>query len=128
VSPPFNQRHGLIVVRARLSGPSRTLALRLALDTGANNTLISTRFLVALGYKPAAASKRVRITTASGVESAPRVRVSKIAALGVKREGFPVLAHTLPPSASIDGLLGLDFLRGHVLTIDFRKGRLDLSS
>ena len=50
-----------------------------------------------------------------------------IRALGQERTNFPLLGHTLPPSASIDGLLGLDFLRGQVLNIDFRQGTISLS-
>jgi hypothetical protein len=38
-----------------------------------------------------------------------------------------VLSHTLPPSATIDGLLGLDFLRGKKLTIDFRQADVSLA-
>jgi hypothetical protein len=34
--------------------------------------------------------------------------------------------HTLPPSAGVDGLLGLDFLRGMRFTADFRAGALTL--
>jgi hypothetical protein len=37
-----------------------------------------------------------------------------------------MVCHTLPPSASIDGLLGLDFLRDRRLTIDFRTGQITL--
>jgi hypothetical protein len=33
----------------------------------------------------------------------------------------------LPPGAGVDGLLGLDFLRGQSLTIDFRSGEITLS-
>jgi hypothetical protein len=36
------------------------------------------------------------------------------------------LGHTLPPSAGVDGLLGLDFFRGQVLTVDFHKGMIAL--
>ena len=43
------------------------------------------------------------------------------------RIGFPLLAKALPPEAGVDGLLGLDFLRGHVLTLDFRTGVLTLA-
>ncbi len=43
------------------------------------------------------------------------------------RSGFPVLAYSLPASASVSGLLGLDFLRDHLLTIDFRTGQMDLA-
>jgi len=48
---------------------------------------------------------RVQVTTGSGVEFAPRVHLQKIAALGLIRDQFPVLRHTLPPSASALGLL-----------------------
>jgi hypothetical protein len=51
----------------------------------------------------------------------------RIVALGQERASFPVLAHTLPPSAGIDGLLGLDYLRGQTLTVDFRSGTITLS-
>jgi hypothetical protein len=47
--------------------------------------------------------------------------------LGQHRFGFPVLAYTLPVSASVYGLLGLDFLRDQVLTIDFRAGQITLA-
>ncbi len=49
-----------------------------------------------------------------------------ILALGREFAQLPVLAHTLPPSAGVDGVLGLDFLRGQLLTIDFPNGRLTL--
>jgi hypothetical protein len=47
-------------------------------------------------------------------------------ALGQTRTHFPVIAHTLPPSAPVDGVLGLDFFRNQELTIDFRKGMITL--
>jgi hypothetical protein len=37
------------------------------------------------------------------------------------------LSHTLPPSAGIDGLLGLDFMRGQRLEIDFVRGFVTLA-
>jgi len=52
------------------------------------------------------------MTTGSGVEYAPLLLVRRVEALGQGRTDFPVVAHTLPPSASVDGLLGLDFFRG----------------
>ena len=45
---------------------------------------------------------------------------------GQERVDFAVLGHTLPPSAGVDGLLGLDFLRGQSLTVDFRTGHVTL--
>jgi predicted aspartyl protease len=123
----FDPRRGLIVVRAELWGPSGSGVLQLALDTGATSTLVNVGMLVAIGYDPALTVERVQVTTGSGVEFAPRVVLQRVSALGQERLDFPVLGHTLPPSASVDGLLGLDFFRGLDLTIDFRAGRLRLS-
>ena len=91
---------------AELWGPAGSAVLRLALDTGATSTVISVALLVAVGYDPALVSECVQITTGSGVEFVPRVTLDKIVTLGQERMGFPVLGHTLPPSAGVDGLLG----------------------
>lgn len=126
MSVPFDAQQGLIIVRAAVEGPAGTAVLRLALDTGATGTLINVGMLVALGYDPALVSERIQVTTGSSVEFVPRITLSKMAALGQERTHFPVLCHTLPPSAGLDGLLGLDFVRGQTLTIDFRSGAIKL--
>jgi hypothetical protein len=120
----FDPRQGLVIVRAELEGPTGNGVLQLALDTGATGTLVSAAMLVAVGYDPALAPDRLQVTTGSGVEFVPRIVISKLTALGQDRASFPVLSHTLPPSASVDGLLGLDFLRGYTLTLNFRIGRI----
>jgi len=127
MSFPFNPHQGLVIVQAELDGPSGKAVVRLALDTGATGTLINAALFVAVGYDPALAPNRIQVTTGSGVAFVPRISVNKISALGQERENFPILCHTLPSSASVDGLLGLDFLRGQMLTIDFRNGQIDLS-
>lgn len=123
----FNARRGLVIVRAELEGPSGNVILRLALDTGATGTMINVGMLVSIGYDPSLVANRIQVTTGSGVEYVPRIALSKITALGQERMDFPVLCHTLPPSASIDGLLGLDFLRGQRLTVDFLQGQILLT-
>ena len=127
MSFPFDPQQGLIIVPAELWGPSGSAILRLALDTGATGTLVNTGMLVALGYDPALEPDRVQITTGSGVEFVPRILLDRIMVLGEEAVEFPVLGHTLPPSAGIDGLLGLDFFRGLSLTIDFRTGQVALA-
>ncbi len=66
------------------------------------------------------------MTTGSQVEDVPVIVLTRLSALAQHRFGFPVIAHALPPSTAIDGLLGLDFLRNGVLTIDFRAGQLTM--
>jgi len=127
MSVSFDANSGLVIVPVQLTGPSGLAILRLALDSGATRTLINTSLLVAVGYDPAASPDRTEVTTGSGVESAALVVTQRIFTLGRERTQFPVLAHTLPPSAGVDGVLGLDYPRGSVLTIDFIRGRVDLS-
>ena len=126
MSSTFDPHQGLIIVPAEVWGPTGSAVLRLALDTGATVTILSIAMLVAIGYDPALSPARVQVTTGSGVEYAPRVTLSRIAALEQERVDFPVLGHTLPPSAGVDGLIGLDFVRGQSLAIDFRAGRITL--
>ncbi len=123
----FNAKRGLIIIQVEVSGDSGSAILSLALDTGATSTLVNQSRLMQLGYDPAAQPERLQITTGSGVEFVPRVSVSKIVTLGQERTAFPVLCHTLPPSAGVDGLLGLDFFRGQELNLNFRTGRIILS-
>jgi hypothetical protein len=56
----------------------------------------------------------------------PVLEVARLDCLGHSHANFSILARPLPPTAPMDGLLGLDFFRGLELTIDFRAGRIDL--
>jgi predicted aspartyl protease len=122
----FDPRQGLILVQAEVSGPAGSALLRLALDTGATRTVVNNGVLVAIGYDLAIAHNRVEVTTGSGIEYAALLEVTKIFALGQERLNFPILAHTLPPSTGVDGLLGLDFLRRCSISIDFTSGLLEV--
>ncbi len=126
MSYPFDGSRGPILIAAEVTGPDRSLALQLLLDTGATTSLLKDAVLLTLGYDLASVADWVRMTTGSQVTSVPKVVLTRLTALGRHRFGFPVLAHTLPVSASVHGLLGLDFLRDGVLTIDFRSGRITL--
>ena len=127
MSDQFNAQEGLVIISAELFGPSGSAVLRLALDTGATTTLVNVGHLVAVGYDPSLVTDRVQVTTGSGVEFVPKIQVNLLKALGQQRVSFPILSHTLPPSAGIDGLLGLDFLRGQRLIVDFRRADVSLS-
>jgi hypothetical protein len=126
MAAPFDPQRGLIVVPTRLWGPHGDVVVRLALDTGATRTLVNWDPLVFIGYDPAAIGPRVEVTTGSGVEFVPELSVRSIRALQHARTDFALLCHTLPPSATVDGVLGLDFMRGHRLVVDFRAATVIL--
>lgn len=120
-------RHaGIIIVPARLLGPSGDRLVRLALDTGASTTLIGWSLAVQLGYDPAASPRRTRVTMASGVEYCPMIVVDRLQALGKTVRRADVVCHNLPPSSRIDGLLGLSFLSRFDVRINFRLGFMTL--
>jgi predicted aspartyl protease len=127
VTFPFNPNRGLIRVRVDLVGPVGNTIVHLALDTGATSTLIGMDPLKLVGYDPAASGQPISVTTAGGVVSSFRLPVQSLTALGRTRTNMSVLGHALPPTSSVDGLLGLDFLRGNVLTIDFFKGEITMT-
>jgi predicted aspartyl protease len=88
--------------------------------------MVGSDLLEGLGYDLASAMRRVRVTTASGVETAPQLVIDRIEALGQAKRQFPVLCHTLPTTINVDGLLGLDFLRGCRVVLDFRSGTVSI--
>ena len=122
----FDARSGLIVIPAKVYGQEQDVVIRLALDTGATSSVVSTSIVVFLGYDPVSVPDRVEITTGSGVEYCASITLRRIEALDRALDEFSILCHTLPPSAGVDGLLGLDFFRGCYLGIDFRMGEIIL--
>jgi hypothetical protein len=126
MSFPFNPHGGLIIVPVTLGGPQREVIVELALDTGATATVINQNALQYAGFQLDEAGRPAEIATGSGIESVPEVRLDSIHALGKAETDFSILCHSFPPSATVDGVLGLDFLRGERLVIDFRAGLLAL--
>ena len=124
MTSPFDPEQGLIVVTATMQGPIDSAVVKLALDTGATHSILHPDALARVGYQPDESENRVQVTTGSGLEYAPVVTVSKLAALGKVCAEFYVTAVALPETATVDGVLGLDFFRGHVLTLDFQQGRI----
>jgi predicted aspartyl protease len=127
VSYSFKPHRGSVELVAEVSGPLGKVELRLLLDTGATHSLVSENLLAYVGYDPTSSTDLVKVAMGNGVEIVPRIVVNRFTALGMHRIGFPLLARALPPEAGVDGLLGLDFLRGHVLTLDFQGGLLTLA-
>jgi hypothetical protein len=78
----FNAKHGLAIVFAELFGPTGSAVLRLALDTGATATMINVGHLVAVGCDPSLVADRVQVTTGSGIEFVPRIKVHRFRTLG----------------------------------------------
>jgi predicted aspartyl protease len=123
----FNAKAGLILIEAEVSGPTGKAGATPVLDTGATGTSLNRDVLRSVGYDPDSATEFARMTTGTTVQTVPRLMIDRLSALGRHAIGLHVLAHSLPAGAAVDGLLGLDFFRALVLTIDFRAGQLTLT-
>lgn len=100
------------------------LPFTLAVDTGATHTVIDLTALLMAGYALKDAKGIVQMETAKGILDAYIFEVSEFKALGITLHNFSVCSYDFLANsvlASIDGVLGLDFYKGKVLTIDFQK-------
>lgn len=99
-----------------------THQFRFGVDTGATRTAVAGHVLHALGYAEPPATERRLARTGAVATRAGLVRVTRLQALGQVRTDFPVLWLPLDPGVMVEGLQGLDFFRGLVLTVDFARG------
>lgn len=119
----FEASSGLIIVFAAISKQTDVF-LNLALDTGANRTVISYEAMATAGFEIGQTARQYELATGGGKILVPEVVLPKIYSLGAVKQNLPIFVHNLPSSAQIDGVLGLDFLRGHILTVDFKIGEI----
>jgi predicted aspartyl protease len=127
VSELFDPNLSLVVVYAIVCGPRGNVRCRSAVDTGASGTTISHRVLRSAGYDTSALFDPVKLYTVNGATHAGRLPVELLSCLGHAVSNFQVVCHTVTARTPIDGLLGLDFLRGRILTLDFARGRIALA-
>jgi hypothetical protein len=108
----FDKLAEAIVLAVEFDGPAGTHTAQLVLDTGAATTVIAPAVLMRAGYGPSIFSQPVQVISASGAANAAILRVSAVRALGHEATDFPIIAHTMSAATGVDGVLGLDFLRG----------------
>ncbi len=105
------------------------LPFTLAVDTGATHTVIDLTALLMAGYSLKEAKGTIQIETVKGVIDAYLFEVREFIALGISLKNFSVCSYDFLANsvlATIDGVLGLDFYKGRVLTIDFQKFTITL--
>jgi predicted aspartyl protease len=98
--------------------------VRLAIDTGASETVLTPGALRDCGLDPDLAMRHREVTTATRTEQAPVVTVPRFRALGQTVANLDVVCLSLPVALRLDGLLGLDFLGRFRLHLNLKRGVL----
>lgn len=124
----FPPKEKLILIAVRLDGPNGARTCTFGLDTGATVTAVSDVLLRSLGFPVDSLPVSGFAQGVNGNVPVRRVVLPGLSALGESRHNFPILSVPLNQNTSVVGLLGLDFLRGRVLTLDMYRGRLRLRS
>ena len=129
INIPFHlpDEDGVIIVTAHIEDRYR---LRLALDTAASHTTVDANVLLMLDYDFQNPKAESFVETSNGVIAVEDHLLKKLTCLGIKREGFIIqvydfLAHGV--TSDYDGVLGLDFLRGRKVCIDFVNCLISIS-
>lgn len=95
--------------------------VQLLVDTGASFTILPVQALKALGYDVNHPIRYQKIMTGNGTINAPVVTVSWFNCLGQSIKDFEVIAHKIPGSLKVGGLLGMDFLTQFQAIISVRE-------
>ncbi|MBI5555736.1 MAG: clan AA aspartic protease [Elusimicrobia bacterium] len=118
---PFDATKSIIICHVEISGPKTEFSLKMAVDTGATYTAIPLEAAVGIGCSPLRFSRKIEITMGGSIEYVPFIIIPKIRAFGIELKNFPVICHNLPQTSPVEGLLGLNFLEGAKIIIDFTK-------
>lgn len=101
--------------------------IRLLVDTGSTYTVLPIEVFESIGCNPAQSREHVKIVTGSGTIIASKIELIWFQSLGRKVSKFKAVAHTLPLSGPIDGLLEMDFLLAIRAYIDLKCGIIEVS-
>ncbi|MEY3441944.1 MAG: hypothetical protein RLZZ519_225 [Bacteroidota bacterium] len=121
----LSDEDSLVVIDCKI----RHHTFALAVDTGASHTIVDLTALLLIGFTMDQAVRTTQLETGNGVIDAHVFNVSKFATLGKGIENFEICAYDFIANAifsDFDGVLGLDFFRGSVLTMDFQRFKLTL--
>ena len=115
-----------VIVRVEVVGPLGSRLVSMAVDTGATYVVVPWRIAEALGYNPAIAPRRITIATVTSVESLPLIKLRWVRALEGEAQDVEAVCHDLASGGTVDGLLGLSFLKHFDIDLHFKRGVLEL--
>lgn len=121
-------QHGLIWVEAAVTTPDgRIRDIRLVLDTGTPNTILSSEVAAELGYPESVAAGVATFDTPDGPVLGYTSRIPALVALGLEVNNYLVGVKLFHSRLHVPGILGLDFFEGTDLLLSFRNRSIHLA-
>jgi predicted aspartyl protease len=129
-SVSFDQRvfrdFGLFVVSTLIENEGRSLYMPMIIDSAASYLTVRPDVFDQLGIAPI---RKTPIVTASQRAEAPIGQVDKVT-VGARcfAVNVRVISIPLPADLPAEGLLGASFLRNFLVSMDYEKGKLELTT
>lgn len=122
---PFDPHAEAIWVDTLLVGPGgRKRRLILVVDPGTPETMVDWDLAAQIGLDRSQSVGPARYFGMEGPQDGYYVEAPELEILGRRLKRFKVACCPFDKNLETDGLLGLDFFRGTVLTLDFKHGRI----
>lgn len=87
-------------------------------------TCISRDIAKDIGYDPAISERRIEIITANGVTEVPLIKIDSISIGELEARNVDTICHNIPEISTVDGLIGLSFLKHFDLHMNFKEGKM----
>jgi predicted aspartyl protease len=124
---PFDPRARIVYVPIRLYGPLGNHVYRFVLDTGCAVSLVDPEIVDDLGYSPRMGRRISRVIGVGGVQHGYELAVTQLETMGLVLAPYLLMCHDMPRELGVDGLIGMDLLEGHILTLDGKAGLVTLA-
>ncbi|MBI4864263.1 MAG: retroviral-like aspartic protease family protein [Candidatus Riflebacteria bacterium] len=122
---PFDPKAEAIWVRGTLVGrQGREQQFLLLVDTGTPETIVDDELAAQIGLDRSQEIGPAHFRGFTGPQKGYYVMADQLQVFGRTVAPFRVACCPCDPEFEIDGLLGLDFLRDTVVTLDFKQGRI----
>jgi len=128
-SSTFDPAEGVVWITALVIGPFGSRDLNCILDTGTSRTILDTSVLDELGYGAGMGTRLFGVSGIGGSLPSYELPLVRFELMGLELAQFRILSQDIvPDNVGVDGLIGMDVLTGHILTIDCRSGTVSLAS
>lgn len=124
----FNPKGGELWAKTLVRGPRAEGVLSFLIDTGTRHTILDTAAAEDLGFDATQATRRSRLWGIGGPQDGYCVLLPSLEVMGLILPAFEIACHDLAPELGVEGLIGMDLLRGRVLNIDGVRGTVTLGS